>query len=128
MRLYAMRQEAAVVPFVEKELDDWKPAPRWCHDNVDRWVQENPGSKIVRGWVLFDLVGLDGVFQFTAHSVVEQPDGTLIDITPTLASRPYRFLSDDLGVERYEEMIRAKGVQHLRLEMDTGGVIVRFLE
>lgn len=77
----ARRAAAVVVPFVEVSADGWSPEVAKCHSNVDRWVALNPGCEAVRGWITYMSYGPAGV-QLTAHSVVRNPDGTLIDITP----------------------------------------------
>jgi hypothetical protein len=48
--------------------------------NVDAWVQANPGSVALRGWVTYAnfLVAIG----LTAHSVVQDADGQRFDITP----------------------------------------------
>lgn len=77
----ARRADAVVVPFVEVSADGWSPEIAKCHLNVDRWVVLNPGCEAVRGWITYISYGPAGV-QLTAHSVVRNPEGTLIDITP----------------------------------------------
>ena len=78
----ARRTDAVTVPFVEVSLSDgWTPEIAKCHDNVDRWVADNPGCQAVRGWISHISFGPAGE-QLTAHSVVRNPDGALIDITP----------------------------------------------
>ncbi len=51
-----------------------------CHRNVDRWVEENPGTAAVRGWVT--CMDFQIAIRLTAHSVVRDTDGHLFDITP----------------------------------------------
>jgi len=51
-----------------------------CHRNADKWVEENPGTVVIRGWVTYADFGL--AIGLTAHSVVQDRDGQLIDITP----------------------------------------------
>jgi hypothetical protein len=47
-----------------------------CHENVDRFVAENPDYKAVRGWISINAWIRD------AHSIVEGPGGERFDITP----------------------------------------------
>lgn len=50
--------------------------PSKCHDNVDRWCQNHPGDKPVRGWIV------TGEYMFSKHSVVDQgAQNPLLDIT-----------------------------------------------
>lgn len=77
----ARRADAVTVPFVEVVINDWKPEIAKCHANVDRWVAANPDCQAVRGWIAYISFGPAGE-HLTAHSVVRNPDGALIDITP----------------------------------------------
>ena len=81
------RADAAMIPFVEVALDGWTPQIADCHANVDRWVAANPGCEAVRGWVSYISFGPAGE-ELTAHSVVRNPDGALIDITPVWPGAP----------------------------------------
>jgi hypothetical protein len=57
-------------------LPGWEPKAACCHE-----VKANPGSKSIRGWLIQG--GCDPIFIIAAHSIVQRPDGSLIDITPT---------------------------------------------
>ena len=59
--------------------DGSQPVAARCHDNVDRWVSENPGCSAVRGWAV--LGGGAGHWRLTLHSVIQTPDRQLLDIT-----------------------------------------------
>ena len=92
-RLYERRHEAVVIPFVEGEADDWRPQPKQCHDNVTRVVLENDGYTAIRGWLFIDCrpSGSPHV-RFLAHSVIETPDGRVLDITPTPVPQKHPFI------------------------------------
>ncbi len=79
--------EAVRVPFKAAEPGNWSPRVAECHANVDRWVTDHAGCRAVRGWVTFYplLVGV----RLTAHSVVEDANGNLLDVTP-LEDERYR--------------------------------------
>lgn len=115
--LYERRQEAAVVPFDERRGADWAPVENQCHYNVDRWVSEHPGTRAVRGWLVFDFektsMGLVHVVRFTPHSVVEDEDGRLVDITPSGASRRYPFLRHTGSDEEFEQLVTSRMLVHL---------------
>jgi hypothetical protein len=74
-------REARVVPFRSVSIGDWHPKVAACHENVDEWVQANPGASAVRGWVIW-WTGGDEMFVLTAHSVVRDVKGQIFDITP----------------------------------------------
>jgi hypothetical protein len=70
-------------------------------------LPEARSTNQVRGYVIFDLRFVLGVWQVQAHSVVELEDGTLIDITPSGVSRPYPFVRHTGTEEEFAEMVRA---------------------
>jgi hypothetical protein len=93
-------------------------------------VSEHPVHKSVRGWLVFDLTGNEigrrmlslalrlpvplPLCRFTAHSVVETPDGRLFDLTPSQASQRYPFLRHHEPDSELEAIVLA-GVVHLDL-------------
>jgi hypothetical protein len=85
--------EAAPIEFREVAyLDGAVPQFNKCHDNVKRWIAENPRCMRVRGW----LVSSGAIFD--KHSVVRE-EGRLYDITPlrTLGTPFLRYLGSDEG-------------------------------
>lgn len=92
------------------EPNDWVPAPSLCYDNVDIWVKRSPECKAVRGWAVFDLrvaapiCSLPPHVKFVGHSVVEMPDGSLMDITPSDVSKRPLFLRHDGTLEEFEAL------------------------
>jgi hypothetical protein len=107
---------AVRVPFREVGMkgapgeSDWLPQPKFCHDNVAAWVFRSPQHKHIRGFVVFDLRPILGVWQVQAHSVVELEDGSLIDITPSGVSQPPPFVRHIGTEEEFAEMARAMQV------------------
>lgn len=119
----ARRSEAVLVPFREVGMKgaagepDWLPQPKFCHDNVAAWVSRSPQHKRVRGYVIFDMRMLIGVWQVQAHTVVKLEDGALIDITPSGVSRPYPFVRHIGTEEEFAEMVRA-----IRVDVSAGSI------
>lgn len=117
--LYARRREAVVAPFTERSIGDWKPSEGQCHRNVDWWVHHNPKSKAVRGWLFFDFnttsLGLYPFVRFTAHSLVEDEDGTLHDITPSKASQRYPFIQHKGSEEEFISLVEEHQLVNLDL-------------
>jgi hypothetical protein len=62
------------------DLNGFQGEPFKCHENGERWAATHPGSQVVRGW----LITAQNIF--VKHSVVETPDGTLLDVTPRVGS------------------------------------------
>lgn len=87
-RLYDRRDEGRLVERVAVDVDGWKPANGMCHHNAEFYVSKVPGCKVVRGWIMADYS--DDV-RFFAHSMVETPQGELMDITPNPLAWSYSF-------------------------------------
>ena len=85
-RLYRHRNAAFHV--TQESVPKIEPTarPAHCHENVNAYVARHSNCHAVRGW----LIGNHGTFlYFNAHSVVETPDGRLIDITPSQPACPF---------------------------------------
>jgi hypothetical protein len=105
--LYTRLREAVVVPYVDVGDSAWRPAVQDCHGNCEAWCAQHPEYQLVRGWICVPMTGL-AYCRFLAHSVVRQPDGTLIDITPRGPLReaePYRFLPTFVSNDEYETLV-----------------------
>jgi hypothetical protein len=109
-RLYGFRQTGRIIPFVRVGIgdgsapDDWKPAAKFCHANVETWVMRSPKYTLVRGWVVFDQSFLSRPrFRFAAHSVIGTPEGKLLDITPSDISQPYPFIRHPDTTEAFDQ-------------------------
>ncbi len=62
-------------------IGEWRPKVAECHANVDYWVNHRAGYAAVRGWLASMSCGAD-LHGYTAHSVLRDPHGELVDITP----------------------------------------------
>jgi hypothetical protein len=60
-----------------------KPLGNQCHENVARWISENPDCTAVRGWLVTSGFLLD------KHSLVRSAGGSLFDITPLQVPTPF---------------------------------------
>ena len=118
-RLLMLRASEAI--FTEKiqvSVGDWRPERNMCHHNVTYFCQHNPDYVPVRGWLYFDLPGLEFA-KFLSHSVVGTPDGTLCDITPWEATQDYAFLTANLSEDEYAELIEDQGYGQLHPRKQT---------
>ena len=102
--LYARIDEAVTLQRAEIEGGDWQPEPNMCHQNVTTWCELKPDFKIARGWLYFDLPGLNYV-KFVAHSAVIDPSGELCDLTPSNASQDYPFILSRLSEDEYASLV-----------------------
>jgi hypothetical protein len=87
------------VEHFEVSLGNWRPEPAQCHENVNAWVRNRPQYRTVRGWLVSEQG--PGLYWLTAHSVVCDQQGKLLDITPPIrdtARLETRFLRH-LGTE-----------------------------
>src|SRR5438552_1049877 len=92
-RLYARRGDAVTIRDVRVQIGDWMPIPQDCHGNVATWIEYDKKSKPVYGWLVADYSGIGSV-SFFAHSIVENEEGELLDITPNLLPYRYPFIRD----------------------------------
>jgi hypothetical protein len=79
------------------DLRDFISVRSKCHENVNRWCNENPGQRPLRGWLLTSTL-------FDKHSVVHRGGNDLLDITP-LDDRSYSyFLPHDGTQDEFEKL------------------------
>ena len=117
--LYRRRGESVIAPYVQRSIESWKPEPKQCHRNVDIWVAGAPGSRAVRGWMLFDVaeasLGLLNYVLFEAHSVVEE-NGPLVDIAPSSASRRYPFIRHPGDDQDFKKLVEHVGISTIQFK------------
>ncbi len=101
------------VSFLEVRFDDGsQPTRNKCHENVDRWVKNNPQYWAVRGWA---VNGNGGYYLLDAHSVVCDERGALWDITfPDLAAHGLLFIRHWGAADEFTR-VRAQREQHICL-------------
>jgi hypothetical protein len=104
--------EAAIVAKIEVTVGDWRPVRNLCHHNATYFCDNNQEYTPVRGWLYFELPGLE-VAKFLSHSVVRASDGTLYDITPWEATQDYGFLAADLSEAEYANLVEEQNHGHL---------------
>jgi hypothetical protein len=68
--IVARRSEATIARNYRVGIGEWRPRPKFCHDNVHVWVSRSPQHKHVKGYILFDFRAL-GFWRVQAHSLVE---------------------------------------------------------
>lgn len=115
--LYSRVGEAVPLKRAEIKNGDWEPQPNMCHHNVSTWCQYSIDYKPVRGWLYFDLPGLNFI-KFMAHSAVRTPEGKLFDITPSNASQDYPFVDSRLSEEEYAELVETRGICEIHYPED----------
>ena len=104
-RLYERRSEGIITGVAEASNDDWTPSKNECHANVTDWCEHYLGHKPVRGWLYFDFDNLLPIVRFNAHSVIENENGELFDITPSKASQRYPFIRAEESEEEFAFLV-----------------------
>lgn len=104
--------EARVVEKLDVRVGDWKPQRNMCHHNVTYFCEHNPDWVPVRGWLYFDLQGLD-ISKFVSHSIVRDSAGAYWDITPLVASQDYPFVTSNLSEDEYADLVEIQGCSEL---------------
>jgi hypothetical protein len=113
--LWTQRMNGAIVT-----RRSWSGAQKnMCHDNAARWVTEHPGHRVIRGWLCFDLTVTKPHMRFTAHSVVADESGALVDITAAQLLGEHPFIPANLPSDVFDELV-------LRLTMQTGGAHLEY--
>jgi hypothetical protein len=113
--LHSRASEAILLKRAVIENGDWEPQANMCHHNVSMWCEQKTDYSPVRGWLYFDMPGLNYV-RFVAHSAVRAPDGELYDITPSNAQQDYPFIESGLSEDEYAELVEDRGygeIQHI---------------
>jgi hypothetical protein len=113
-RLYPHYREATIVDYARVAIEAaWQPWAKECHANATTWAAHNSGWSAVRGWLVFDFSYLPSPFiRFLAHSVVQDPDGKLWDITPPAleASRQYPFFRHPGTADEFRDFVERHGL------------------
>ncbi|WP_369725167.1 hypothetical protein AB8Z38_11610 [Bradyrhizobium sp. LLZ17] len=106
-RLYARRQDGIVVPY---KMVDETHREFECHQNAGTWARDNPGCRVVHGWMVFDHEktsrGLVPLVNFNPHSVIETDGGERYDPTPSRASKRYPFLDHEGDPESFVRIVQ----------------------
>jgi hypothetical protein len=105
-RLYARRQAGIVAPY---KMVDASHREFDCHGNAGTWARDNPGCKVVHGWMVFDYErtsrGLVPLVNFNPHSIIETDGGERYDVTPSRASQRYPFLDHEGDAESFVRIV-----------------------
>ena len=87
--------------YIPVSVMEWS-MPKECFPNVQRMVQEH-GGKQINGWAIWQWANI--LVEAEAHSVWENSEGQLIDITPhDNGEREILFLRDDNMVYSMEQI------------------------
>jgi hypothetical protein len=122
-RLYDHCHTAALVERADVAIEGaWKPIANRCHESATTWAANNDGWVAVRGWLVFDYTALallvpnlPRVVRFNAHSMVQDPDGKLWDITPPggPVSQDYPFFRHPGTDEEFENLLARYQLVHV---------------
>ncbi|MCI0362644.1 MAG: hypothetical protein L0219_02115 [Phycisphaerales bacterium] len=104
-RLYERRGEGVILTPREVAIGTWRPSQHRCHENVTTWCAHASEDHATRGWLFFHFEYLLPFVRFTAHSAVTSPQGVRYDITPSMASQAYPFISAQESEQEYALLI-----------------------
>lgn len=106
--LYARIHERQWVRREIIKLDGWQPLAHQCHANSMILETYGEGYLAVHGWLYLDYRNTADFVRFIAHSVVMNPQGQLLDITPTAAETSlFPFITCGLSNLEYEATLNA---------------------
>lgn len=114
--IFARRAEGVLVQREVVTFCDWHPAANQCHDNTITLADANLNYVRIWGWLDMGLIE-DNVVRFASHSVVQESDGLLIDITPTTAGfRVFPFIRSTITETEYDlavsDLVRVFGASN----------------
>lgn len=95
-------------------VGDWSPLRNCCHENAESFAEKDSSYIPIHGWLILDATAAIGFVRFVAHSVVQDANGNLLDITPTDENFTlYPFIRSNLTTDDYidaiNELIQAYG-------------------
>jgi len=111
-RLYKRRGEGVLVKRKTINIGGWQPVRGQCHYNVKTIVERDRRYKAVRGWVYADYSEL-GRATFFSHSIIETPEGELIDITPNPSPWHYPFIRHDGTEDDFADIVEGQSIVRL---------------
>lgn len=104
--LYGRIHESQFVTRKIESIDNWQPRPNRCHANAMILEAFGEGYTAVHGWFFLDFKGTRDFVRFTAHSVVMNEEGQLLDVTPnSLDVASYPFIPAALSDLEYEQVL-----------------------
>jgi hypothetical protein len=115
--LYERRASATPVRHDLRDMKSGPPQAAYCHDNVARFVGENPDHRQVYGWIVRDNSDI-GYIWFYPHSVVAEPNGGMFDITPSRGPSS-AFLPHQGAGEEFEALLVQLGTSALVYQIGT---------
>lgn len=114
---------SGIVPDVKPEyipvaVQEWSLLNE-CFPNVERMVQEQGGQQ-VNGWAVWQWANI--LVEVEAHSVWQNPEGELIDITPHVnGENEILFLRDD------DMVYKGNTIASIRLALTSSQLVAEFI-
>jgi hypothetical protein len=95
--LFGRVSESEHLKFKVVNLNGNHPLPNNCHENARKFVQSNPSYGVVYGWICVDDGLASPSVDFIAHSVIQDVNGNLFEITPIYCTTSRPFLTAKLN-------------------------------
>lgn len=103
--LYGRINEASFLTFKHVSMNGQAPTPKNCNENARFFVASDSSYKIVYGWICVDGGNASPSIDFIAHSVIQDSNGQLYEITPVLSIMPRPFLSSELDEHNFADIV-----------------------
>lgn len=104
--LYSNVTDAVYLKFLDVTINGSKPKPKECHNNVNKFIEQNISFSPVYGWLVIDAPTTSQCL-FLAHSVIKDTDGKLFEITPIQSCEPRPFIEAQLTDYDFEQLFYA---------------------
>lgn len=104
--LFSRLSERVVVSKLDIIVREWRPTENECHFNARYLTLLDPTYKPVHGWLYIEGLDALGFVRFASHSVVEDSDGILFDITPCNSdTTKFGFIRSRLSSDLYDKLV-----------------------
>ncbi len=103
--LFSRINESGSLTFKQVEIDGQLSLARNCHENTRGFLKSNSSHKIIYGWIFEKSESKLEHIEFFAHSVIQDPDGYLFDITPIQSNKPVMFLAANLNDNDFADIV-----------------------
>lgn len=95
--LKALLPNAVHLPQKDVKIHGEIPLPKQCHENAQKYCDENTEYECVTGWLVIDGGEYSSTILLLPHSVIRDENGLMHEITPIHSLEPRPFLESDLS-------------------------------
>lgn len=103
--LFSKIDTAKHLTFHDSIICGEKAKKKECHKNARCFCMENDTYQLIHGWLVIDGRPFFKSIKFIAHSVVQSPEGELLDVTPVESLDPRAFLRAFIDNQEFEAFV-----------------------